>query len=199
MGGDMSDVGLHGKRAWLPRLIIGLGLAGCIGLLGLLFFLVHSWVAHGTSTTLVQTRTVSDVSRASKTDTAAAADTSEPTGQWGSLLNWPIVAMHGELLPDGNLLTWGDSSQGDTAVLWNPNANTFTSIPDPFANPSCGGNNILPDGRVISVGGGGVSNTDANTNVTGYNETNQAWGQLSSNAFPTWYASTTVLPNGNLL
>ena len=114
-------------------------------------------------------------------------------------MNWPIVAMHGELLSDGNVLTWGDSSQGDTAVVWDPTTNTFTSIPDAFANPSCGGNNILPDGRVIAVGGGGISPADANTNVTGFNETNQAWGQLASNAFPTWYASTTVLPNGNLL
>ena len=124
---------------------------------------------------------------------------SDQTGQWGSLINWPIVAMHGEMLSDGNILTWGDSSQGDTAVLWDPTTNTFTSIPDAFANPSCGGNNILPDGRVIAVGGGGISPADANTNVTGFNETNQAWAQLASNAFPTWYASTTVLPNGNLL
>ena len=192
----MSDVGLHGNRPWLPRLVIGFGLAGSLGLLSLLFLLVHSWIAHGISTTTIQTRTVSDVSGASK---AAAAATSEPTGQWGSLMNWPVVGMHGELLPDGNILTWGDSSQGDTAVVWDPTTNTSTSIPDPFANPSCGGNNILPDGRVITVGGGGVSPADANTNITGYSETNQAWGQLASNAFPTWYASTTVLSNGNLL
>jgi hypothetical protein len=114
-------------------------------------------------------------------------------------MNWPEVAMHGELLTDGNVLTWGDSSQGDTAYVWNPTTNTFTSLPDAFANPSCGGNNILPDGRVIAVGGGGVNSADANTNVTGFQETNQAWAQLGSNAFPTWYASTTVLPNGNLL
>ena len=192
----MSDVGLHGNRAWLPRLVIGLGLAGSLGLLSLLFLLVHSWIAHGSSTTTIQTRTVSDVGRASK---AAPAATSEPTGQWGSLMNWPNIAMHGELLPDGNILTWGDSSQGDTADVWDPTTNTFTSIPDPFANPSCGGTNILPDGRVITVGGGGVSGTDANTNITAFQGTNQAWGQLASNAFPTWYASTTVLSNGNLL
>ena len=57
----------------------------------------------------------------------------------------------------------------------------------------------LPDGRVITVGGGGISPADANTDVTGFQETNQTWAQLGSNAFPTWYASTTVLPNGNLL
>ena len=83
--------------------------------------------------------------------------------------------------------------------MWDPTTDTFTSKPDPFANPSCGGNNALPDGRIITVGGGGISPADANTNVTGFNENNQAWAQLASNAFPTWYASTTVLANGNLL
>ena len=67
----MSDTGLPARRAWLPRLVIGLGLAGSLGLLSLLFLLVHSWIAHGGPTTTIQTRTVSDVSRASKTATAA--------------------------------------------------------------------------------------------------------------------------------
>ena len=199
----MSGIGLHARRAWLLRLVVGLGFAGCLGLLSLLFLLVHSWTAHGSPTTTIQTRTVSDVGRASKAVSAATSATSaagsDQTGQWGSLLNWPNVAMHGELLSDGNILTWGDSTTGDTADVWDPTTNTFTRIPDAFANPSCGGNNILPDGRVITVGGGGISPADANTNVTGFQETNQAWGQLASNAFPTWYASTTVLPNGNLL
>jgi hypothetical protein len=193
----MSDIRLHARPTWLPRLLIGFALCGLLGVLSLV---VYSWIAQGSSTTTIQSRTVSDVNRASKAVTAATSSaSSNPTGQWGSLMNWPIVAMHGELLPDGNVLTWGDSSQGDTAVVWDPTTNTSTSIPDAFANPSCGGNNILPDGRVITVGGGGVSNTDANTNVTGFQETNQVWAQLASNAFPTWYASTTVLPNGNLL
>ena len=206
----MSDPGLPAHRALRLRLVLGLGLAGSFGLLALLFLAVYSWIAHGSpatgspatasAATTIKTQAASDVSKLRKTTTATTSSAgADQIGQWGSLTNWPIVAMHGELLPDGNVLTWGDSSQGDTAVVWDPTTNTFTSIPDAFANPSCGGNNILPDGRVITVGGGGVSNADANTNVTGFQETNQVWAQLASNAFPTWYASTTVLPNGNLL
>jgi hypothetical protein len=123
----------------------------------------------------------------------------DQTGQWGSLINWPIVAMHGDMLPDGKILTWGDSKQGDTAVVWDPATNTFTNVPDAFSNPACGGNNALPDGRIIDVGGGGVGSGQANTTVSGFNEAKSAWAQLASNAFPTWYASTTVLPNGNLI
>ena len=207
----MSGFGLHPRRAWLPRLVLGFALAGCLGLLALA---VYSWLAHGSPTTTTATRAISassnptkprpdatakDASKLSK----AAADTpttsSEPTGQWGSLTPLGTIAMHGNLLPDGNVLMWGDSSQGDTAVLLDPTTNATTSIPDPFANPSCGGDNALPDGRIITVGGGGITPADANTNVTGYQEANQTWGDLASNAFPTWYASTTVLADGNLL
>ena len=173
----------------------------------------YSWIAHGSHATRIETRAVDDSGNLEKpgprvtvnvsSPPKAAADTVGPdqTGQWGSLMNWPTVAMHGEMLPDGNILTWGDSGEGfsDTAVVWDPTTNILTSKPDPFANPACGGNNALPDGRIITVGGGGIDPADANTNVTGFNETNQAWTKLASNAFPTWYASTTVLANGNLL
>ena len=70
-GGRYVRLGLRGRRAWLRRLVIGLGLAGSLGLLSLLILLVHSWVAHGSPTTTIQTRTVSDVSKASKAVTAA--------------------------------------------------------------------------------------------------------------------------------
>jgi hypothetical protein len=174
----------------------------------------YSWRAHGSPKTTIEIRAVDGSGNLEKPALRTTVNVSGPvstvkpaiatggpdqTGQWGSLINWPIVAMHGELLPDGKVLSWGDSSQGDAAVVWDPTTNNFTSIPDPFANPSCGGNNALPDGRVVAVGGGGISPADANTNFTGFNENNQTWSQLASNAFPTWYASTTVLPNGNLL
>ena len=211
----MSEMGLHVRRAWLSRLIIGFGLAGSLGLLALLSLVAYSWIAHGDATTTIAARAVADSgklekprpgvtanyvsARSSNVSATASDDGPDQTGQFGSLTSFPIVAMHGNLLPDGNVLVWGDSSQGDTAWLWDPTTNTTTSIPDPFANPSCGGDNALPDGRIITVGGGGISPTDENTNVTGYQEPNQTWAQLASNAFPTWYASTTVLANGNLL
>ena len=168
----MTEVGLRARSGWRRQLVAGLAVTG---LLGAFCSVVYAWTAQASPATAAQ------------------------TGQWGGLINWPTVAMHGAVLSDGNVLTFGDTSQGHTAYLWNPTTNAFTSVPDSVANPSCGGTNILPDGRVITVGGGGVDNSDDNTNVTGYQETNQTWAQLASNAYPTWYASTTVLPNGNLL
>ena len=173
----------------------------------------YSWIAHGSHATTIETRAVSNSGNLQKPGPrvtvnvtklpkpATATGGPDQTGQWGPLIDWPTVAMHGELLPDGNVLTWGDTGDGftDSAYVWDPTTGTSTSVPDTFDNPSCGGNNVLPDGRVITVGGGGIDPTNANTNVNAFDENNQTWAKLASNAFPTWYASTTVLPNGNLL
>jgi fibronectin type 3 domain-containing protein len=120
----------------------------------------------------------------------------DQTGQWGSLMNWPIVAVHGAMLPNGKILTWGDGSS--TPTVWDPATNTFTNVPNAFANPMCGGQNILPDGRIITIGGGGVSGPGITT-VTGFSPANSSWAQLAGTRFQTWYASTAVLPNGNLI
>ena len=135
--------------------------------------------------------------QASKAATSDAG--SDTTGQWGSLISWPTVAMHGELLSDGNVLTYGDTSRSRCHIC-NPTTNAFTSVPDTVANPSCGGTNILPDGRVITVGGGGIDNsTRAIPTSPGTRSPTRRGRNSASNAYPTWYASTTVLPNGNLL
>lgn len=120
----------------------------------------------------------------------------DQTGQWGGLINWPIVAVHGAMLPDGKIVTWGNGSS--TPTVWDPATNAFTNVPNAFANPMCGGLNALPDGRIITVGGGGLSTTGITT-VTGFNETNSSWAQLASTSLQTWYPSTAVLPNGNLI
>jgi chitodextrinase len=120
----------------------------------------------------------------------------DQSGQWGSLMNWPVVAVHGAVLPNGKIVTWGDGS--GTPTIWDPATNAFTNVPDAFANPVCGGLNALPDGRIVTIGGGGLSSPGI-TAVTGFNAANSSWAQLASTSFQTWYASTAVLPNGNLI
>jgi len=156
-------------------------------------------VSAGTTYTYTVTAfdTVGNVSGPSNTVTATTPSASlDQTGQWGSLINWPVVAVHGAVLPNGKLVTWGDGSS--TPTVWDPATNTFTNVPNAFANPMCGGQNALPDGRIITIGGGGVSGPGI-TAVTGFDAANNGWAQLAGTSFQTWYASTTVLPNGNLI
>jgi chitodextrinase len=118
------------------------------------------------------------------------------TGQWGSLINWPIVAVHGAMLPNGKIFTWGDGS--GTPTVWDPATNTFTTVPNAFVNPMCGGLNALPDGRIITVGGGGVAGPGVTT-ISAFNSGSNSWTQMAGTKYLTWYASSTVLPNGNLI
>jgi chitodextrinase len=156
-------------------------------------------VSAGTTYTYTVTAfdTQGNVSGPSNTVTATTPSAGlDQTGQWGSLLNWPIVAVHGAVLPGGKILTWGDGSS--TPTVWDPATNTFSNAPDAFANPMCGGLNVLPDGRIITVGGGGLSGPGI-TAVTAFNPADSTWAQLASTSFQTWYASTATLPNGNLI
>ena len=156
-------------------------------------------VSAGTTYTYTVTAfdTQGNVSAPSNTVTATTTSAGlDQTGQWGSLINWPVVAVHGAVLPDGNILTWGDGSS--TPTMWDPATNTFTNVPNALANPMCGGLNVLPDGRIITVGGGGLSGPGI-TAVTAFNPADSSWAQLAGTSFQTWYASTATLPNGNLI
>src|ERR1043166_6887822 len=49
---------------------------------------------------------------------AAAAQNPSTVGQWTALFNWPDTAIHGIMLPNGKVMTFGDT--GHAPVLWNP-------------------------------------------------------------------------------
>src|SRR3989442_3765265 len=74
-------------------------------------------------------------------------------GTWSQVMDWPVVAIHSHLLPDGRVLTWGHS--GDPTV-WDPASGAFQAAPNPI-DIFCGGHSPLSDGRVL-VTGGNISN-----------------------------------------
>jgi hypothetical protein len=83
--------------------------------------------------------------------------------------------------------------------IWHPDTNTFTTPqPIPF-NHFCSGNVILPDGSVFFTGGGtsGDPGVDEATDI--YNPFTDTWTNLPNLGIDRWYATTTVLANGNVL
>ena len=156
-------------------------------------------VSAGTTYTYTVTAfdTQGNVSGPSNTVTATTPSRGlDQTGQWASLINWPIVAVHGAMLPNGKIVTWGDGSS--TPTIWDPAANSFTNVPNAFANPMCGGLNALPDGRIITIGGGGLSPPRHHRDHR-IQRGEQQLGTARGTSFQTWYASSAVLPNGNLI
>jgi WD40 repeat protein len=130
------------------------------------------------------------------TFSAAVSSTPAIEGKWAPAFNTPVVDVHTHLLPTGKVLLWGD--KGD-AQLWdptNPGAG-FTPVTKTF-RMYCSGHTILPDGRVLVVGG-----TSAGTRglrlATVFDPASRTWSATSSMAQGRYYPTTTVLPNGQIL
>ena len=113
-------------------------------------------------------------------------------GQWGGLMNWPLVAVHTSLLHTGQILTWDAWETGGTPSvrLWDPATNAFTPVPNQTSQIFCSAHAQLPDGRLMVVGGhnGGEVGITA-TNV--FDPATSGWSLLPSMSYARWYPSLT--------
>jgi len=152
----------------------------------------------------------SNVLEAKATDFAGNNSTSAPltvtvttqtgstSGQWAAPLSWPIVGVHANMLPTGEVLVWDGQQDGNDARIWNPATSVFTSVPNNLTNLFCSGHCLLPDGRVLVAGGHlGAHNGLRDTNL--FNATTRAWSRVAPMAVGRWYPTTTALPDGRVL
>src|SRR5260221_7309323 len=58
----------------------------------------------------------------------ASPDPRAATGEWSVPISWPVVAVHVQVLPDGQVLSWGRGAYGPPQ-LWNPATGTFLAAP----------------------------------------------------------------------
>src|SRR5689334_2186232 len=95
---------------------------------------------------------------------AAVAGGAQDVGEWGPVVNWPVVGVHVALLPNGKVLAYdsvGDNAtetypvQDHTrATLWDPVTGSQTPVDvDTGFNIFCSGLAHLPDGRMFMAGG----------------------------------------------
>jgi hypothetical protein len=136
----------------------------------------------------------------------AAAQTGPATvGQWAGPFSLPIVTIHMQMLPDGNVMAWGNGAvlpnDGRATVrLWNPSVTNpvFSEVPNPFVDPYCSGHVLLPNGHMLAIGG----HIDANVGddaTTTFNPFTRTWTNRQRMGAGRWYPSATVLPNGDVL
>ena len=122
---------------------------------------------------------------------AAAATAPDPAvqGKWSRLIDWPIVAVHLHLLPDGQVLSWGLRGQPH---LWNPETNDFTQVwlPDEVF---CAGHALLEDGRLL-VAGGHIDNRIGLPDVNLFGDT--GWESAAPMAWGRWYPTVTIMADG---
>jgi hypothetical protein len=129
-------------------------------------------------------------------------------GQWGAVVNTPIVDMHTVLLKNGKILMWdgGPACIGAVSVtVWDVATNTFTPMPSETVlhqrDLFCSAPTVLADGRVLVVGGhecdsnGFIGVSMANM----FDPDTNTWTRLTDMAYRRWYPSVTTLPNGQAL
>lgn len=130
-------------------------------------------------------------------------------GMWSGVTDWPIVAIHATLLPDGRVLTFGaaqggQDQDGRTLVFWDPrkgfDKSALTVLPNAQNVDSfCASATLLNDGKLLTSGGASYS--------TGYSSresmvldwrTSAATRDYDLTA-QRWYATMTKLPDGRAI
>jgi Galactose oxidase-like, Early set domain/Bacterial Ig domain/Kelch motif len=125
------------------------------------------------------------------------ATTVAEVGQWSAPSNWPLVAIHATLLPTGDVLAWDGPNQKGAAFVWRPSTNTFTSK-NPPDNIFCAGHCLLPDGRLLVVGGH-IANFVGIRDANIFDPVAARWTQVRSMAYGRWYPTAITLPDGRVL
>jgi hypothetical protein len=139
--------------------------------------------------------------------TGVAATGAAQMGEWSSVMPWPLVDVHMSLLRTGEVLMWDAWELGGTASvhLWNPNSQswspafqTLASVPTADAQMFCAGQTMLPDGRILVVGGyNGADVGIKNTMV--YDPSTRQWTPVSDMNTARWYPTSIGLPNGRVI
>jgi Domain of unknown function (DUF1929)/Bacterial Ig domain len=152
------------------------------------------------------TRAISAAQSASATVAGAPGD----IGQWGAVVDWPVVAINTALLPNGKVL--GYDSIGDQATETYPNQDsTRATVWDPATgsqtdvrfnlgyNIFCSGFAHLTDGSLFIAGGNKDQQLNGIVNTTYFNPDTNQWSQGPNMAAGRWYPTVTALNNGEQL
>jgi Domain of unknown function (DUF1929)/Bacterial Ig domain/Galactose oxidase, central domain len=120
-------------------------------------------------------------------------------GVWSPTNPLPIVSVHSALMHNGKILMWdGQPNYGPTAIVWDPIYNTvnWSSAPvDTF----CTSVEMLGDGRVLLAGGTDQVSSFGLTATLAFNPNTEAWTTLANMAYPRWYPTTIILPDGRVI
>jgi YVTN family beta-propeller protein len=131
-------------------------------------------------------------------------------GMWSPVTNWPLIAVHAVLMPDGRVLSYGTNADGQQTAffiydVWDPEAGLdaghTTSQNLTGTDIFCSSQIVLPDGNGVFIAGGdnwtGTATTNTgnnNSNLFSYTANTLARGENLNR--PRWYSSSITLLNG---
>lgn len=136
-------------------------------------------------------------------------------GVWSPVVDWPLITVHVVLLPDGRVLSYGSDGEGTQTGyfiydVWSPAAGfgpeSHLTLPNnTLTDLFCGSQVLLPQaGAGVFLAGGdnwagyNTANTpNNNTNIFNYSD-NSLTRATTNLQLPRWYATSTVLANGEI-
>jgi hypothetical protein len=159
-------------------------------------------------------RLTSITNRVTAPDAAAAAaavtGNEGDVGQWGPVIDWPVVGVHVALLPNGKVLAYDSVGDNATesypvqnfsrATVWDPATGAQTSVNvDTGFNIFCSGLAHLMDGSIFIAGGNKDQQLNGIVQTHLFNPTTNSWSLGPNMAAGRWYPSVTPLRNGEML
>jgi Domain of unknown function (DUF1929)/PKD domain len=147
---------------------------------------------------------------ASKATAAPVGNDPGQVGQWGPVVDWPVVGAFVSLLPNGKVLAYdsvGDratetyTTQNFTrATVYDPTTGTQTPANvDTGFNIFCSGLAHLVDGSLFIAGGNKDSQLNGLAQTHLFNPANNHWSLGPTMAAGRWYPSVTPLTNSEML
>jgi hypothetical protein len=134
----------------------------------------------------------------------------QDVGEWGPVVDWPVIGVHVALLPNGKVLAYdsiGDNAtetypvQDHTrATVWDPVTGTQTPVNvDTGFNIFCSGLAHLIDGRMFMAGGNKDQQLNGIVQTHFFDPATNSWTLGPNMAAGRWYPTVTPLNNGEML
>ena len=166
----------------------------------------HDVSAEAGLSATTRTVTAADVRAAA----AAVAGNEYVVGQWGPVVDWPVVGVHVALMPNGKVLAYdsvGDNATETYAVhdhtratVWDPETGTQTPVwVDTGYNVFCSGLAHLTDGSLFVAGGNLDAQLHGIRQTHVFNPATNTWSLGPDMAAGRWYPTVTPLRNGEML
>jgi hypothetical protein len=151
-------------------------------------------------------RTAADAAMAAESTAGAPED----VGAWGPLEDWPVVAVHAALLPDGRVLAYDSVGDRDgatyedhtftRATVWDPATGDHDDVRVQTGyNIFCSGLAHLPDGTVFIAGGNKNAQFDGIAETHVFTPATNSWALGPTMSVERWYPSVTPLATGEML
>lgn len=142
-------------------------------------------------------------------DTPIPAD-ANLNGMWSPVYDWPLVAVHSVLMPDGRVMTYGTNTDGKQTGyfvydLWDstgaPNTGHLTLPNGSGTDIFCSSQLLLPQSGDVFIAGGdnwtGTSTTNTgNNNSDIFDSATTTLARGPNMNRPRWYSSSITLLNG---